>query len=367
MENFKGSVLCFRIFDVATEIDMVKAREVLTSLGQSEEFKLRKSSRSMVIKEAPLVISLGSWDETILDETWSVTAFGKLFSFGALSIALRFDIKTATPSGKIRDLAAYLDQSPSIQRIAEEQVHKVMGKLADSFSARENVWNQFEDYIIYIQTPDKNERSNISQLQNSSALHELLLLDKVENLSEQTRQQLRSFTFQYGPEDLVIVDWNCSYIHSEGDAQDIADVIEFALCQLLELRYYDDLLDQRLQVVYQAVKTAEPSIFSSRYGQLSRDAARLYLETSEVVEKIENSLKTIGDFYYAKIFRAAVERFQIKDWQKSIDQKLSNLAEISKLFQSDIVSRRSMWLEIIIIILIAAELSPLVLKLLKSN
>lgn len=367
MEDFKGSVLCFRIFDVATEIDLGKAREVLTTLGQSEEFKLRKSSRSMVIKEAPLVVSLGAWEEKILDTVWEVTAFGKLFNFGALSITLRFDIKKPCPTGQIRELAAFLDQSSYIQDIAKEQAMKVMEKLSGSLNSKEAIWNQFEDYIIYIHQPDKNFKANVGQLQNSSFVHELLLLDKAENLSEQTKLQLRTHTFQYGPDDLVIVDWNCSYIHSEGDAQDIADVIEFALCQLLELRYYDDLLDQRLQIVYQAVKTAEPSIFSSRYGQLSRDASRLYLETSEVVEKIENSLKTIGDFYYAKIFRAAVDRFQIKDWQKSIDQKLSNLAEISKLFQSDIVSRRSMWLEIIIIILIAAELFPLIMKFFRSN
>ncbi len=78
-------------------------------------------------------------------------------------------------------------------------------------------------------------------------------------------------------------------------------------------------------------------------------------ESSEIVERIENSLKIIGDFYYAKIYRAAAERFRMNDWKKSVDQKLSNLVEISMLFMNQNNEKKSHLLELIIIFLILIE------------
>jgi len=66
----------------------------------------------------------------------------------------------------------------------------------------------------------------------------------------------------------------------------------------------------------------------------------------------------IGDFYYAKIFRAASDRFRVKDWQASVDQKLKNLADVSNLFQAETNEKRNQLMEAIIIILIAIEVIP---------
>jgi hypothetical protein len=359
---FKGSVLCYRIFDVATEIDLNQALNHLNSLGQSEQFKLKKISRSMVVKDAPLVVTLGTWMEEILGRSWEVTAFAKLFSFGAISITLRFEVPEFIPVEMVRNLAGILDRSEHIHNIARDQRQKIVEKIGGIVepSTHDEI---FEDYIIYIRHIEDNQLDFIAKLSQSYQIHELLLLDNAEILSEQTKSQFKNYIYQYSNLDLVAVDWNCAFICSEGDAQDIADVLEFGLCQLLELRYYDELLDKKLDSVYSTVQSSQPSIFNSQYRHLGQQAARLYIDISDVVEKVENSLKVIGDFYYAKIFRGAVDRFRIKDWQTSVDNKLSNLVEISNLFQNDIVARRSMWMEIIIIILIAIEVIPLIYKL----
>jgi hypothetical protein len=359
---FKGTVLCFRIFDVATEIDLNKAMDALNSLGQSEQFKLRKISRSMVVKDAPLVVTLGSWTEDIDERKWDVTAYAKIFSFGAISITLRFEVPNYVEVAVIRKLAAFLDRSEYIHNIACDQRQKIIDKIG-RFMEHGSHEEIFEDYIIYLRHTEENQLDFINNLSQSYQIHELLLLDKAEILSEQTKSQFKNYIYQYSNLDIVAVDWNCAFICSEGDAQDIADVLEFGLCQLLELRYYDELLDQKLNSVYTAVQSSAPSIFNSQYRHLGQQAARLYIDISDVVEKVENSLKVIGDFYYAKIFRGAVDRFRIKDWQTSVDNKLSNLVEISNLFQNDIVARRTMWMEIIVIALIAVEVIPLIYKL----
>ena len=73
-------------------------------------------------------------------------------------------------------------------------------------------------------------------------------------------------------------------------------------------------------------------------------------------------LKIIGDFYLARIYRTASSRFRTKDWQASVDNKLNNLAEVSKLLHGEVSEKRSTLMEMVIIILIAVEVVPFILK-----
>ena len=102
------------------------------------------------------------------------------------------------------------------------------------------------------------------------------------------------------------------------------------------------------------------SIFSSRYTHLALEAGQRYIEIAEIVESVENSLKVIGDLYHSVVFRMAGRKFRFADWQTSIDNKLDNLAEISKLLLDNINHRRSQILELTVIALISIELIPLI-------
>jgi uncharacterized Rmd1/YagE family protein len=77
------------------------------------------------------------------------------------------------------------------------------------------------------------------------------------------------------------------------------------------------------------------------------------------VESVENSLKVIGDLYHSVIFRMASKKFRFTDWQSSIDNKLENLADLSKLLLDNINHQKSLVLDITIIIIISLELIPL--------
>jgi uncharacterized protein YukE len=131
------------------------------------------------------------------------------------------------------------------------------------------------------------------------------------------------------------------------------------------MRYYDDLLDQRLNTLYNEVVGRKKGLFSNKYSQLAEEASQIYLEISEIVENVENSFKTVGDFYLATIFRATSKRFRFDDWQKSINEKLGNLAEVSKLLHSEVNESRNQTMEMIIVILIAIEVVPFVYNLFK--
>jgi uncharacterized Rmd1/YagE family protein len=71
---------------------------------------------------------------------------------------------------------------------------------------------------------------------------------------------------------------------------------------------------------------------------------------------MSNSLKFVGDFYLARIYRGALKRFRILDWQDSITRKMNGLARVSELLQGEANVRRSHILEVIVVVLILFEL-----------
>jgi hypothetical protein len=129
------------------------------------------------------------------------------------------------------------------------------------------------------------------------------------------------------------------------------------------MRYYDDLLDEKLNNLYNNVVGGKKGIFSKQYAKFAEEAGQIYIEISEIVENVENSFKVVGDFYLAQIFRASSKRFRFDDWVRSINEKLGNLAEVSKLLHSEVNESRNQIMEITIIALIAVEVVPLIWKL----
>lgn len=360
MKTFTGSIQLYRLFDIGGEIDLEGATGLL-STRFSEKFKLRRNSRAVVIEQAPLVLGLGGWQQVIDDEKYDVNVTGKLWSFGALSLMLRIDVPSARPAKDVLKIGHFLENSHDLSMALETMAYDVIKDLGPILTSPK-LWDQFEDYLVYLYKDKPTEQGGkapeIAELLSSELFYQLILGEVERPVHEQMKIPIRQNTLQYGNDDVVTIDWNSAFIWSEGDHDDIADVIEFALVQLLELRYYDDLLSRKLSFLYRAIKTTSPGIFTKRYNELAHEAAGLYIELSEIVERIENSLKVVGDFYYAKIFRAAVDRFRLKDWQRSVDQKLGNMLEISKLFQAEISLKQGHLLELIIIILIAVELIP---------
>jgi len=193
----------------------------------------------------------------------------------------------------------------------------------------------------------------------------LILAESKEVLSDSMKKSILENQYQYSKDDLVVVDWNSALVIEPSGSMDVPLVIEFALNQLFEMRYYDDFLDQRLNTLYNEVVGRKKGLFSNKFSQLAEEASQIYLEISEIVENVENSFKTVGDFYLATIFRATSKRFRFDDWQKSINEKLGNLAEVSKLLHSEVNESRNQTMEMIIVILIAIEVVPFVYNLFK--
>ena len=359
----KGKILVYRVYDIGSEIDLDVVESLFEHKAFKERFKLdRKHNTSLIISSSPLSVHWGSVDLKIFDHYIHTDLIVKVWQFGTVSLCLQIPIAEETTFNELTKIGYWLENNQQIEDLTRSKSKEFQSYIKTAIPEL-NDWSINEDYITYFFQELSGHSGALSELYQRASIPELILGETKEILSEQIRRGILENTYQYSRDDLVIVDWNSAIVVEPSGSMDVPLVIEFALNQLLEMRYYDDLLDQRLNTLYNEVVRRKKGLFSNKYSRLAEEASQMYLEISEIVENVENSLKTVGDFYLATIFRASAKRFRFDDWQKSIDEKLGNLAEVSKLLHSEVNESRNQTMELIIILLIAIEVIPFLFNL----
>ena len=359
----KGKILVYRVFDIGSEIDLEKVEALFDDKKLKERFKLdRKHNMSLIISKSPVSVQLGAIDVKIMDIVQSCELVAKVWHFGTVSLCFQIPMFEGTSWTELIKIASWLENDTALDEISKVKAKEFQEDIKYAIPLTNNDWSLYEDYVTYFIQQFEDLKVPLSNLNDEVDVAALILAEANENLSDTIKKKTLENTHQYSRDDLVVVDWNSALVVEPSGSMDVPLVIEFALNQLLEMRYYDDLLDERLNKLYNNVVGKKKGIFSKEYARFAEEAGQMYLEISEIVENVENSFKVVGDFYLAQIFRASSKRFRFDDWTKSINEKLGNLAEISKLLHSEVSESRNQIMEMIIMLLIAIEVLPLVWK-----
>ena len=363
----KGSILIHRVFDVGGEISLARAEHLLSETGKDPRLKFSTNTRkAIIIKDAPLKTELGGETLKLPSGAFPVKIFARLWNYGVISITLDLAIPPGTAWESLIKMAAELEASEEVDLLALARKDALKIRVMPAI-ANPADWDISEDYITYIvekATGSGNPREFIKKVDVAA----LILAEDKEMLGEESRSFILESAIQYSSTDLAIIDWNSALLIEPEGQRDVADVIEFSLTHLLEFRYYDERLGVKLDELYDAMEQKRESvanIFQNSYSDIAEDSSHKYMEFSEFLGRVENSLKTVGDPYLAIVFRASAMEFHFDDWRKSISRKMETLAQISQILHGEVNTRRSHWLEIIIIVLIAVEMIPMALDLWK--
>lgn len=357
----KGSILIHHVFDVGGEISLSKAESLLRDGLKSLRLKLPTDTRkAIIIKDAPLKVELGGTELKLTGASMTAKTFARVWSYGVISITLELPIPADISWEDLVRLAAAIEASDEVDLAAVSAKDTLKKRMLDAIKNPAE-WEFYEDYITYfiekfsgVDTP--------AELLEQADVSALILAEGRERLSELSKVLITENVLQYADNDLAVIDWNSALLIEPDGQRDVADVIEFSLTHLLEFRYYDDLLNRKLDELYDTIEQKKEgivNIFRNFYADIAEDSSTKYIEFSEFLGRIENSLKTVGDPYLATVFRSSAEQFRFDDWRKSISRKMKTLADITQILQGEVNSKRSHWLEIIVIVLIALEMVPM--------
>jgi len=356
----KAVVLTYRLFDIADEVDLEHARKLLVE--GSKRLKLaREGSEYLQLPNPPLAIQIGHRVLSLSSGNITVDVTARIFDHGAMSIISAVPVQPGTGLEQMIRLVDELGDSPEVDQLSMNVMDGLRGRLEPAFEDP-HLWNQNESYTIVLAEQIEGNPSAAELLGRRMELGRMILGEvNALELSEGQLNEVLQHHFSYTPRDLAVVDWNSAFVYEPSGSRDIPDVLEICNAQLLELRYYDDLLDTELSHTYDALELKRKrrrrvALFRSPFRELERRTSATLLEMSEFIERVENSLKIIGDFYLAKVYEAALRRLRVNAWQLSVTRKQQMLAQLYQLLKGEVDTARSLTLEFTIVMLIVIEL-----------
>jgi hypothetical protein len=351
----RGSILVYRVFDVAEEVNLSKVEE-LVKTEVSQRLKFTRSTRQAVImRNAPVALNLGGLTDFANPYSSGKTeAFAKIWDYGVITIQFQIPINPGTRWEELIQLAAKLEQDTLLDEAARFRAQEVVNLIKPALRDSHN-WHEFEDYAVFLLEEIEGIKKSAELLEQVD-IARLLVAETSVMLADRAKKSIMEGTYQYSDQDLTVIDWNSALVVEPSGSKDVPEVIEFALTHLMEMRYYDSLLDQKLTVIYDSIEESRSRFFSNRFTSLSRESSARYIEFSEFIERVDNSFKVVGDFYLARIFRAAGEKMRIPEWEENITRKINLFSNLSELLQGEVNVNRSLWLEITIVVLILFEI-----------
>lgn len=385
----KGTIFVYRVYDIAHEIDLRLAQQGLEKRSGAESvrrYQLKKDPfRTIIMREAPLILSGGEEEITInvngQDRAFKSNIEVKVWDYGVLSFSYRIDFSDVRWK-ELVVLGSILDSDSVIDEISRRKKEEIANQIKDSLKSPYS-HSVFEDYTTYVieEIEDKTIDEEPQRFQNpldlikAASVPELLLAESSKTLAETTKRSVISNISQYTKKDALILDWNSSLVidfTKEKEYQEYVDIIEFSITQLLELRIYDQLLDERLDLLYNSIENNQHNKITDFYSKLSTEAGQLYLEFSDFFEKLDGSIKTVGDFYSAKVLKTANKRLGFDELKQTMSRKIDTLSKMSKMFQAKVDSlidekrnqigeehiKKSHRMEFAILILIVIEVIP---------
>ncbi len=346
-----GHVTALRLFDVAYAIDLTRA-EALSARPGARLRLTGTPAKAVAFGDPPLGLSLPPLTLALASGPREAAVMARLYGFGVVTLALQVPVSGLD----WRDFATLVnamalgEQDP----LWDQTLRPLLASLGPALD-RATQSALAEDYLIAT-VHEFDEAVSAASIGSEIDLVPLLS-GETRRLSDGARADLLRRRFSYYTDDLVVLTWDRAFIYEPRRDTDVADVLEVANAQLLEMRYYDELLDAELPRMYDLVEATRSWRRGPRgFATLARRLYALVAEVTELTEKVDNALQVTEDVYLARVYAAALELFRVKPVSEAVDRKLAIIRDTYAALYDEAASARAGLMEALVVVLIAVEI-----------
>jgi len=360
-----GYLLALRLVDVADSIDLARAEKLWSDqtaqqpAGNAQRRRLSATlPKAVAFGVPPLSIPLEPVILTLGETQIEAAVTARLYDFGAIALEMK------VPAGglvwpefvnRMNAVDAAVGPEAASVTVWESSLKRVIGVLGDALVGPSRAQVD-EDYLIGVVNSFDSQPTAEELMQRVDLA--ALLSGEQRQLSQAARADLLRHQFSYYEDDLVVLTWDRAFIYEPRGDSDVADVIEVANAQLMEMCYYDELLDAELPRMYDHVDAARSGLNllrSRRYAGLARRLYGLVAEVTELTERVDNALQVTEDVYLARVYASALEQFRVASVTAAVNRKLAIIRETYTALYEEAAGARAEWLEISIVALIVVE------------
>ena len=355
----EGSAIVYRLHDVGYAIDLDRTSALLVANAPERAVPARGEAQAIQVKNPPIDVTLGAAPVMIDGAVRTVTISARVFDFGVCALRATMDAAPGSTWDDFGRLGAAADSAAELAVLMDRELARLLELLGPAIE-RGGLSPVTESYVVFrirrLAHPDGTEASP-GELTDSHLVS--LLLNERAELSDEARRALLPHRFSYYTNELTVLTWdNALVIEPRPNDHDVEYILEFANAQLLELRFYDAMLDRELPRMYDRVAVARKArnIPSRRFSPILGSMQTQVADITETVERVDNALKVTEDVHLARIYAAALELFREDAWRRGIDRKLAIMRETYAMLNDESQAARAEILEMAIVLLIVFEI-----------
>jgi hypothetical protein len=362
-----GTIHLYVAFDWGEEVDLEAARNLLAAEPRSLA-RRRRTPSSFAYSPPPLRFPLAPIELKLADpeppssasaveaacRTLKATSDATLFDFGGVSVAMHVPFSTTVV--ELSRLAACLADSDRLVEQATAPARWLFDRLRPAI-LQPAFSPLTEEYVVFELPPGQPLPPPQVLLEQHSAWVAGLTRLETEPLSDDEIAAALHSYISYSPDDLLVPEWSAALL-IDRDCDETLQTIELVNVQLLEFRFIDKLLDDRLADAHRLIRPLAQSWlpFWRTHTQPLRALGELRIHANSLFERTGNALKLVGDQYLARVYRILAARFHLDEWERSIQRSLEVVEGVYRVLSDQAATYRTELLEIIVIVLIGFEI-----------
>lgn len=357
----KARIYYYKIYNIADSADLEKVVSFSSNFKGIKKMRFERVGSDVIeIQNPPIQLYIDEYFLEIDQNEVRVTVKLEINELGTMTVIVQMDIQGDIPTSFFKKVQSEYLSNPNENFKIDEYFKNGINILSPVFKGKyENFSPILEHTIYYVESFNRPIKAR-ELLDEYKDLPELLhKSDK--KLSIQVKNRTFRHAFSYYIDDLVVITNDSSFVYDPEGSDDIIDILDFLNTQLVTIRYYDELLDKRMNEInlnlLDRPTNSLMEIFKIRkHNNASRKLIALNVEVKSAVEHAKNAIHVTEDVYYARVYMNARQIFGLNLWEESVERKLEVVNDTYNMIQHSLSHAFDNFLEIVVIVLIFIEL-----------
>ncbi len=359
--QLKGEIFYLYAFDVADEIRTGGIHKILSREAIPYAIHRDHTTPKEIPFYRPLTIDLkrSDWkfDRKVLQPVI------RIYDAGVVSIRIAVPFEVNSLKELLRFHRPILDNQHSLDTEAHTLCTEVVSNLQEYLVRGTPQVQPREAYTVFALKEIGEEKIvSVWTEEKRREIAGLLAETLPEDLSDQQVDEVFRYFLSFSQKDMIVIDWDAALMVDLAEtANDVIYALEVANLQLEELVLMDQRVDRYLDRAYEELEKKQHPSFRLRHTDLAY-LRRFRMNVAKITDEVSNISKFFGDWYLARVYLAARERFHLNRWRESIQDRFSNLNSLYEILHSEVTESRMLILEILIVLLFIIDLTVLLLK-----
>jgi hypothetical protein len=348
----RGNFRILILYDVAEVLDLEKLRQAMGAKPEpAKPAFARRTPEYVRLEQPPLVETVQGLE---LPAGFLLPCTLKYYSFAVVSVQLTVPFDCGWDE-LLRQTSRWMDTAdtePAARAFVFERLERLMPGTARHIDR----WLE-EDYLVIelaeIEEPGESHATAADLVSWHKSEIVQLVRGETQAMARKAVEETLQNSISYYQCDLVVVSSSGALVYDRPEeAAATAIILEYAKMQLLEFRYYDNLMTRLLTRVYDTLERKQ-NILLSRWT-IPREATRvnrIRMDTMELTERVDNAIKFVSDAHYARVYRLAENSMGVREYRELVDEKLRTVGELYGFMTDQFNQAREFVLELAIAVL----------------